>query len=304
MIVFNACDATNFSESLLRGNNNSVPLNDKIEQVELNIKNIQSTLTSLEKKLSNNYEQSEKTIKVTQNKLKNIQLRLTTLEENLNANSQEYYMKVVTEKLNIRIKPKFGDKTLIAKAYEGAYLRVIKKHNADWNFIEFVIDGFYYYGYASSNKQYAKVEYLDPITFSKVNKRGLIKYHWIYEVYQKMKEKNYTNLGVGINAPKTEYSQRLLGFLFNSFQKYGISIEPFRYYQSNELSSIEQLCSMKELDAFLNINIHSGNSDNSDNLNKLDELSGNLHVFLIEKNGRIIHHKLLSLKSIVINETI
>jgi len=306
LIVFNACSEDSVTLSFVKNCNKlATTLSQKVEHIEKKLeiiqsnvekklntspqhlemmKNIHARLSNLEKKFNNTPQHLEKN-------LESIQSRLTYLEKVLDDNSQDSYVKVITDELNIRSEAIVLDKTLIAKAQKGAYLRVIKNINPKWNLIEFVIDGFYYQGYASSQKNHVEVKYLDPITFSKLNKRGLIKYHWVFEIYQIMKKKNYTELGIGIKAPKT-INTRFLGFLYKSFKEYDISIEPVRYYETHEISRIEPLCATKKLNAFLNIKII---------LDKQDSLSGKLDIFLIDNNSKIIDYIPMSIKSLIMN---
>jgi len=220
---------------------------------------------------------------VTESQIAEIQSRISEIESKLNINKDERSLKVVTNELNIRQSPNASlNNNIIAKAYEGAFFRTIScsDKKCSWYKVEFLIANYSYYGFVFNNSRYLIEQYLDPMTFDKVHKRGLIKYNWTFEVNREMKSNRYKNLGLYFDASPKYNRTQFLGHIARVLRNYKIYTKPI---QDFNVSDTKRLCTTNDIDAILRVEILPSKS---------------LNLFLIDKNTKILYSTEVPLQSI------
>jgi len=259
------------------------------------------------KKLKKNEKKQDLEIARLKEEVSKLNNTINRIKHEIKSNGEESYLKVISETLNIRYKPVIRDDTLIAVAEQGAFLRKIKNCiNNNWCKVEFMICGFSYQGYCSSKKMYVKEEYYDPFTFSRLYRRGLIKYKWLEEVHRCMKRKKYKSLGIGLKIYSQGNQDQFFGYLVRSFYKYNIELKSFPYISINELKKVERLCATNRIDAFLNINIKSKNSKSKNNkvINTVEYniSTESIEILLIDNSAKIMNSFRLPVHSVLLND--
>ena len=196
---------------------------------------------------------------------------IETLKENFTVVNQDSYLKVISP-ISIYSEPRATDQNIIAKADEGAYLRKLScKSRCIWFKVEFLIDDYPYIGYVMNNTTGGVEEKrYDPDTFTRLYKRGLVKYYWEKELEVEIKNRKYKKtIGIFIKSDQhNKYdSGRFIGHFARTFRNYGIYLIPINAYRGSsdnydkplEQYDIRQKFGENNVDVILIIDIVSSN---------------------------------------------
>ncbi len=250
-------------------------------------------ISRLEKKVNSDYAQLNEDLARANAKISELESALAqanskigSLESQLNANQQEAYLKVMVPILNIRTYPTTTDNNVIAKAEEGAYVRKIATVGEDnkWFKVEFMVDDYPYIGYVYNNPEFFQEELYDPMTFSRVYNRKLIKYVWETEAAMEMVDKDYKTLGVYIKTDDANRKDRFLSYLAKKFREHKIYIKPIDVFN---MSQITRQCAKNNVQGILSIEIES-----------TTEASPLMDVKLFDKSNIILYSALVPLQAI------
>lgn len=197
-------------------------------------------------------ETNDDTINRLVTKVNSLENRVDYFEEKININGKEKYIKVNADEMNLRIKPT-QTSPICAIVKQGAYLRVLTEmNNKKWLFVEFMIGGFPYSAYISNNGKNVKQEFYDPISFSKVQTRGLIRLLWEEEIVKEIKGNAYQVVGVYISSELSSNKSSIKSHFVNFLRKESIYIKTIKKFDENTIST---LCKNNSVNAIISIEV-------------------------------------------------
>ncbi|MGH1363973.1 MAG: hypothetical protein ACRBF0_10480 [Calditrichia bacterium] len=249
--------------------------------VRKQLNDINTRLEKLDKQVAN----ANKKIASMESDFGSTSKKVKTLESTLNANNEDAYLKVVVPILNIRTNPTTVNSNIIAKAKQGAYLRLISEVVGDskWIQVEFLIDNYPYLGYVINNPEFVQEEVHDPLTFNRLYNRKLIRHMWETEIALELRSKKVKTVGVYVKAVESHRADRFLGHLAQKFRDHKIYIKPITSFDINKVSDI---CKKNKVQSMMSVEFEETNEDA---LPQLD-------IKLFDNNSLILYSALVPLQ--------
>lgn len=194
-------------------------------------------------------------------KLEDLERRIGNIESKLSINSNETYVVVIAEKLNIRSEAN-SKAQVLAIAERGTYLRVYSYNfDSTWARIGFSVGGFPYLGWISSHKNYIKQEFLDANAYNNVSKSNLIKIEWEEPFIKKLVNNSINIVGVYFNFDDESLESNIKNYLVNLLLDKNISA---KYISTFDESKVSDICFDNLVQGIIYIKLTKNNENTVD----------------------------------------
>lgn len=191
-------------------------------------------------------------------RLQKMEERIGTVENRFALNSEKEFLLVETSVLNIR-KDAGPDYPIIARAYEGAYLKKLRcsmKRGDEclWYEVEFYVGGFSYTGHVDAS--FLKPQLMDVQNFLQVAQQSNIKYHWEDDLVDKLNSESLSSAGIYVSGSDNYKVEQFRDYMIRILIDHKMVAKLLTHLNVDEISKI---CHSNQIESVLHIHIDQAN---------------------------------------------